>query len=642
MKWFDIENRLIKIIKHLETKSEISIAELAKRLDVSTKTVQNDIKQINKSLRGSAIIDLNRSIARLFITDFPRYQKIRSKIERQNTNFDSPQMRMAFISDILINEDSPYLIDELAYSMNISHSTMIKDLNSLKSILTNYDLTIVGQSNMGISLKGEELNLRFFILDNNYSIICADDNLTVKMTEFITKQLGPLELDRLVLDNFLRYLNLSLNRCKKGHIILSLPEKYQYLKNSYYYLFLQDSLTKMENIFAVKFSEEEKLFLTIPLISMRVPYDISALKTNVKVSDDVLDITKKIIRAIKENMDITINEQDSNIINEFVYHNYFLLNRLRYGMPMHSKGNVDIRKKYSVAYHMALTARNVIKNQLNLLIPEEEIDYLTAYFQIFLTERNTNLSAYHIALVCTTGRVRTKLIMSQLQKIFDASTSIDIILYNKDLSTDDLTNYDLLISTVKLNLTIKMPIIEIDEVVDETYLKNSIDRLRYGKHLPIPLQHGIKSIIFSLLNEKNIVIIDKSLNYDQCLHKMINNLTNDDFAVEDFARILQAREKKSSMVLDKYVAFPHAKYDSGKTVHISLGLAPDGLNDKYYPDIKIIFLVAIPKFSADDTILVKIYDEIISIASKQQIIKDISKMTNYHDILMYLIKGDIL
>ena len=70
MQWFDIENRLIKIIKLLERKSEFSVNDLSKRLGVSTKTIQNDIRDINAELKGNALIDLNRAVAKLYITDF--------------------------------------------------------------------------------------------------------------------------------------------------------------------------------------------------------------------------------------------------------------------------------------------------------------------------------------------------------------------------------------------------------------------------------------------------------------------------------------------------------------------------------------------------------------------------------------------
>lgn len=638
MQWFDIENRLIKIIKLLERKSEFSVNDLSKRLGVSTKTIQNDIRDINAELKGNALIDLNRAVAKLYITDFSQYQKQRSRIERRNSNFDSPQMRMAFIVDMLMNADSPYLIDELAYAMNISRSTMIKDMNTLKGILQNYDLTIQGQSNIGISLLGKELNLRFFVLDNNYNIICAEPGLPVKVVNFIKEKLKPLKLDRLVMDNFFRYLTLSVNRNKQGHALVSLDTKYQELANHYYYKFLQTCFDEMEKVLAVKFSVNEKLFLTIPLISMRTPYDISSLESNIKVSDDVLHITEEIIAAIKEKMEITLDEKNSDVLDEFVYHNYFLTNRLRYGLPMHNQGNDDIKQKYTVAYHMALIAKKVIEKRIHLRIPEDEVGYLTAYFQIFLTEQESNLKAYKVALICGTGRARAKLIMLQLQKIFERGTIIDIFIYNEQLQECDLVGYDLLISTVRLELKEKLPIIFINEVVDEDYLKNSIDRIRYAHKLQIPLLHGVRSIVFSLLTEKRIVILKNNLSYAACVRIMTDKLIAEDLLEEEFWERIQQREAKSSMVMDKCVAFPHARYNSGSEVVISLGLIPASLDDELYPELKVIFLVAIPVNPEDDAILVKIYDEIISMASNQKIIEDISKLTNYHDILMYFIK----
>ncbi|MDQ0203943.1 BglG family transcription antiterminator [Pectinatus haikarae] len=638
MKWFDTENRSIKIIKLLEYKSEFAIVDLSRRLGVSTKTVQNDIRDINAELKGSALIDLNRSVAKLYITDFPQYQKQRSRIERRNSNFDSPQMRMAFIVDMLMNTDSPYLIDELAYAMNISRSTLIKDMNTLKGILQNYNLTIQGQSNIGISLLGEELNLRFFVLDNNYNIICTEPELPIDIMDMIKKELSSLKLDKIVIEHFFRYLTLSVNRSRQGHALISLDVKYQELANHYYYKFLQNSFDKLESMLGIVLSVNERLFLTIPLISMRTPYDISSLESNITVSDDVLKITEEIIAAIKEKMDITLDEKNSDVLDEFVYHNYFLTNRLRYGLTMHNQGNDDIKQKYTVAYHMALIAKKVIEKRMHLRIPEDEVGFLTAYFQIFLTEQESSSNAYKVALICGTGRARAKLIMSQLQKIFERGTVIDIFIYNEQLSESDLEGYDLLISTVKTDMNRQIPVIFINEVVDEDYLKNSIDRIRYAHQLQIPLLHGVRSIVFNLLTEKRVMVLGSDLNYSECVHTMIAGLMDEGQLEKEFWGRIQQREAKSSMVLDHCVAFPHARYDSGGDIVISLGIIPDGLNDELYPELKVIFLVAVPADPNDDAILVKIYDEIISMASSQKVVEDMSKLTNYNDILMYFIK----
>ncbi len=638
MKWFDVENRLIKIIKLLEHKSELTTNELSKKLSVSTKTIQNDIKDINSELRGSALIDLNHSIARLYITNFPGYQKQRSSIERRNSNFDSPQMRMAFIVDMLMTSDSPYLIDELAYAMNISRSTLIKDMTKLKDILKNYSLNITGQANIGISLIGNELNLRFFVLDNNYNIICAEPILSPDVINIIKDNIAALKLDRLVIDDFIRYITLSVNRIMQEHTLVSLDAKYQELAHHYYYKFLQECFDKLESILKVEISPNERLFLIIPLISMRTPYDISSLESNIEVSDDILQITEEIISTIREKMEITLDEKNSDIIDEFVYHNYFLTNRLRYGLPIHNQINDDIKEKYTVAYHMALIAKNVMEKRMSLKVPEDEVGYLTAYFQIFLTEQNHIKKPYKVALICGMGRAGTKLIMAQLQKIFDRGTVIDIFIYNGQFHENDLIDYDLLISTVKINVQPQIPIIFINEVVDEDYIRNSIERIFYAHQLQIPLLHGVKSIVFNLLSEDRVMILDSNLSYTENVHIMVNKLVKADLLEEAFWQRIQQREAKSSMVLDSHVAFPHARYDSGDNVIISLGLIPHKLNDTLYPDLQVIFLVGIPSNPEDDAILVKIYDEIISMSTHQKIIKDMSKMENYHDILMYFIK----
>lgn len=638
MNWFDAENRLIKIIRLLENKSELSTDELSKRLDVSTKTIQNDIKDINSDLKDSALIDLNRSVARLFITDFPRYKQQRNGIERRNSNFDSPQMRMAFIIDTLMSSDSPYLIDELAYAMNISRSTLIKDMTKLKTILKNYHLTIAGQSSIGISLIGDELNLRFFVLDNNYNIICAESTLSPEITAKVKLDLAPLKLDKVVVENFIRYITLSLNRTVQGHGLVKLDSKYQELGNHYYFKFLQKSLDSLERILKINFPRNERLFLIIPLISMRTPYDISSLESNIIVSDDILQITKEIISTIQDEMEITLDEKNSDIIDEFVYHNYFLTNRLRYGLPIQNQTNDDIKEKYTVAYHMSMIAKNVIEKRMSVKIPESEVDYLTAYFQIFLTEQNHIRHPYKVALICGTGRARAKLIIAQLQKILAREAVIDIFVYNEQFSEQKLINHDLLISTVKIDISIQIPIIYINEVVDETYLRNSIERIFYAHQLQIPMLHGVKSIVFSLLSPDKITIFDSSFNYLQAVHHMVNKLITADLVEKKFWQRILSREEKSSMVLDSHVAFPHARYDNNTEVVISLGLIPNKLNDSLYPDLQIIFLVGIPADSEDDGILVKIYDEIISMSSQKKIIGDISKMNSYNDILMYFIK----
>lgn len=54
MKDFYDENRSARILNLIEHKHSISLGALVRKLDVSSKTVKNDIKKLNDSLGNSA------------------------------------------------------------------------------------------------------------------------------------------------------------------------------------------------------------------------------------------------------------------------------------------------------------------------------------------------------------------------------------------------------------------------------------------------------------------------------------------------------------------------------------------------------------------------------------------------------------
>ena len=66
------------------------------------------------------------------------------------------------------------------------------------------------------------------------------------------------------------------------------------------------------------------------------------------------------------------------------------------------------------------------------------------------------------------------------------------------------------------------------------------------------------------------------------------------------------------------------------------------MSDEKGKDIKLVFLLGLPEDDGDDTVLVKIYDEIIKIASDKELVEEISKIENYKDLLMYFVKSSDL
>ena len=65
-------------------------------------------------------------------------------------------------------------------------------------------------------------------------------------------------------------------------------------------------------------------------------------------------------------------------------------------------------------------------------------------------------------------------------------------------------------------------------------------------------------------------------------------------------------------------------------------LFPDMLKDDKYGNIRIIILLGIPESMEDDTVLVRLYDDILSIGKKPDVIPKIQKMESYREFLLYI------
>lgn len=168
------EDRLIIILKYIQNNQCITLNETAKYLEVSTKTIKNDIKLLNELLEKHAFIEGEQGSYRLYIINKDAFDVIKKNLYQVNRNLDTPKKRMAFLFKRLASSNTPLFIEDLAFDMNIGRSTIIGDIKHLNEELKAYSLCIKGKANQGIKLIGAELNIRYFILEHIYSIFFLD------------------------------------------------------------------------------------------------------------------------------------------------------------------------------------------------------------------------------------------------------------------------------------------------------------------------------------------------------------------------------------------------------------------------------------------------------------------------------------
>lgn len=608
-------------------------------MDVSPKTIKNDIKEINNSLEGHAIVENKRNSYVFYIFDTDGYEQVKNKVYAHDDFMNSPNSRIVFIMQKLMNTDCPYLTDELAYDMNIGRSTVNGDLKRLRKILEEYEIEILGKTNTGISLNGDELEIRFFILENMYDGIYKDYPLDSDLIDAIKQIALEYELDSVAVEYFIKFFTVMIDRFLNGNPLSKLDKKYEELKESIAYIFAREIANNISKVLMTDLPEEEILFISIPIAGMRTPTNIKTIE-KLQVKKTTEDLILKIKDKIKQEMNINI--QSEQIMHEFMYHIQFMINRMKYGFKIRGIDCEEIKSSNSVAYTVAEVAASVIQNEENIEISNEEIALMSVYFGILIDKSNLEKNKiYNIAIICGTGRISARVVESNLKKIIKNETMMDLY-SDSNIDSEILDKYDLVVSTVKLDIDTKSEIIYIKDVLDRSELKRKIDLLKYSDKKEISFIKGMDSIMLGILDENRFFVLDKNYSYSENVNMMIDILENEGHLDAGFKERIRKREEKSSMIFEDTVAFPHTINYASKNIELALGVVPENMSDKKEKDIKLVFLLGLPEDDGDDTVLVKIYDEIIKIASDKELVEEISKIENYKDLLMYFVKSSDL
>lgn len=628
---FNNENRIAVILRNIEMQSVCSVESLAAKLDVSQKTIRNDIKELNCLLGGYACISNNKGICKLIVFAPKGFTEIRNKIYKQEDLFNSSHTRMAYMFWQLMHAEEPYLTDDLSEEMKVARTTTISDLNRLRKAIEKYDLKIKGKANTGLALCGDEYKIRLFILENIYEQLYLNFPLGQIIREKLYDFQDRLSMDALGFGFFYRFFVVMIQRMESGHTIKRLEPKYEELYGSSAYMIVDEFLNEIEQVKGYKISKEERLFLSISVAGMRTPANTAEIEQKISISEGVADLIIEILDRIKAELNVTVVANE--LFDDFVYHVFFMINRLKYGFHIYNPMVDDFKNKYSVAYKMAEIAKGVLEERVGIEMTEDEKGFLAAYFGVFLLEQEPEKKRCKIAIVCGSGKIIGRLIENQLKKVFDVEPEFEFFYGIFDENRKD--DFDYIVTTTELHMDTKTPVIFMDEVFDKEYIQRKFENIRYLSEAGRTIRKGIDSLFMNLLDETRFFVLDQESSYDENVDRMARALTNQGELDAGFAQRVREREKYSTMVLDQNIAFPHTKNMLSKLT-LAMGVFPDMLKDDKYGNIRIIILLGIPESMEDDTVLVRLYDDILSIGKKPDVIPKIQKMESYREFLLYI------
>lgn len=624
------DNRNANMLQLFRKSSVISVGTLAAKLDVSERTVRNDIKQLNEELADCAEIMGEQGKYSLRIFNLERFRERYARMIESDDFLNSPRNRMDYAFGKLMRTEEPLLTDELAYEMNVGRTTLVGDMKKLRSELVPYRLEIFGQTSKGMSLRGEESDIRKYVLENNYEQIYGEYPLDSEIADLIAGTFARNSFEKSVQVKFEQYITLMLDRFLTGHYIGALSAKYYNLTARQEFLIVNQLIREIEEVLKVEIPVEEKLFVLLPIVGMRTPADTENMQ-KIKLDEEVKDLMNKILREIQAEMDITI--VSGEFTDEFLYHLMFMMNRLRFGVRLANPMLDDLRSKYPLAYEMAGIAAAVIGREYNLKVSEDERGYLASYFGVFLTENDLKRSKkFRVAVVCGTGRVTARLVEAQLKKVLDSSAEMTLFA-DENVSTEILDEFDIVLTTVKLSCECARPVIQIHEVFNERELLHKIEKAKYWDKIEVPVVDNNWFMMTGLLEEDAFFTFDGDISYEDAVEQMAVSLKEQGRVDDGFSDRLKEREEKGTMVFDHAIAIPHSIQYASDKLALAIGVSDKPIHSGEN-GIRLIFLLGLPeKVDSDDGLLIRLYDEMISISQDMALLDKIAKSDSFYALL---------
>lgn len=626
------DNRLAYILLTLCSTPAISSGALAEKLQVSERTVSNDIKQLETELKDCATIRNNQGKYALHVFDAVRFRTVRADILAEESGFNSVSGRMDHIFSRLVRSQVPLLTDELAYEMNMGRSTLVSDLKRLRAALEPCGLSIQGRTSQGLTLQGREQDIRQYILERCYDTLYRNYPLDVEITSLARKAFAASPVGHSTQQRFERSLTVMLDRFLTGHPIGELSPAFYRLTIRPEFETVNALMEEISSFLHTDIPVEEQLFTLLPVVGMRTPADVSEMRS-IQLDPAMRTLQDKIFQQIRLEMDLRIEAPE--LKEEFLYHLMFMLNRLRFRVRLKSPMVAEMREKYPLAWRMASVAARVIQRECSLEVTEDEHSYLASYFSVFLEERGLNGDKpFRAAVVCGTGRVTARLVAAQLRRVLDSSSELTLLSWDR-VTSETLENFDLVFTTVELPCSTEKPVILIREVFNEQELRHKIEKAKYWNQVDVPILDNNWFVMVGLLDESRFFLLDGVDIYDQALERMASSLVAQGQADPEFLSRLRVREQIGSTVFDHQVAIPHTVQYAGDRLVLAVGVCPRPVRQGDR-EVRTIFLMGLPEDAGRDALLVRVYEEIISITRDGALLDEIAKADSFQALLRAL------
>lgn len=569
---------IIEILK--DAKEPVSSLALSKEIGCSTKTIQSEIKDINKQSKEGKIVSI-RGIGYKIEGSFDHITTLNQYLG----NVDRIDYIIKSLINLTTKQDNTIKLEELADSMYISVSTVKNDLKEVKSILKKYNILVVSKHKQGIAIEAEEDQIVSFILD-----ICSKKENDLSLNDFLTDKISK---------SMFNLKSIILRILGNKDLVLSDTE----FKNLCSSIFIK--LSRTEN--------EENKFIEEYINDYIVQREL--IMNDDKNKEKIINAIKKFCKNLKIATSIDISNDD--IFEKCLYnHINSIYKKMKLGINQYGVLPVDIKIKYPYAYELGKIAKKTIEEELDLKLDDEEISNIAVHVggAIERSTHNQKKKVFKVIIVCVSGIGTSMLIKNKLDYLFEDKIEIVKIIPAYLIDYVNALEVDFIISTVPVNCE-RVPAIVVSPLLNDREIKIIEKFMKTGKIY--------KEVEIKDLFDRNLFFTDLKFNKkEEVIEFLGNKLLENGIIDEDMKYSFFDREKIATTEIGNMVALPHGANGKILKNKIAVGILKKPIHWTL-GEVRLVLILAIDKDEIFD------YERLFSIIYKQ--VSSVSKVMSICD-----------
>lgn len=545
--------------------------DLAKLLNVSDRTIRNDIAAINE-FYADTMIESN-------IRKGYRIQGEKVKRFTEETKKEIPETgeeRRWLILKTLV-EHNQVNIYQLADQMCISEFSLENDMNKIRKLLDNYQgLKVIRQSNM-LQLSGEEREKRHLYEELiSYKISGNLWNLNKVAENFMRFDL--LKVKELLKDIFEEF-HYQMNEVRIPTLLIHVGV---ILERNFACHFLKEDEEQQGKYGREEYEISRHFFEKIGArLSLQVREaeicDFAIYLEHGKrkgyCEEEQLqglasDLVQHIIVEIRENFDIDFSE-DREFRLGLEVHTVSLLKRHYANVEIDHTCLEEVKRKYPLIFEMGVWVCKIMEEHLNIIISENEISFIALHLGSAYERANLRRK-YRCLLICPHNQTVKDLCIQKIVNRFqDRMEIVDCMSYFEESLIRE-KNLDLILTTQPVAHALDIETTEISMFFAHTdeaavfQTLNRLDQIRYRNNFQFFILNLIREEFFTA----NMAVEEP----EKIISDMCDKLYARGYVKENFKEGVLKRERLSPTSFFHGFAIPH-NMSHQETIHSAISTA---------------------------------------------------------------------